>query len=491
VLAGCAVVGLLLPAASAWADQEVTTFAAGSEPVQLAVSPDGEAVYVVNSDSSSMTRYDVVTGATTTITVGSKPDAVVVSPDGSTVAVANYGNNNVKLFTNSATPTLTTTIGVDSEPDGLAFGPGGADLYVSAYGANKLDVVSMASRTVVHSYPVGTSPAGVAISPNGVWAVVATEGGVVDQITLADGAVDAGTINGTPVGVAISPDSRYAYVTQQGYNQVRALDLHAHGWLAQAAAVGVMPADVAVSPDGGLLYVADNGSSGPSGDIAVVDAGSLQRIRTVAADGQYPNGLAMAPDGTRYYATMRGSNTTEIFRAQPWGPSPVISGIARVGAKLTVTAGTWAPVAAALDYQWYANGVPVGTDAATLTIPLSAIGKTITVSVAGSVPGEQVYTSSSTATHAVTKGVFTHPKPRITGAAKVGHKLTAHPGTWSPKATLHYRWFIGGKVVKGATHRTWKVSRKARHRKVTVRVTGHRAGYATSTAVSRPTRKVR
>jgi len=87
-------------------------------------------------------------------------------------------------------------VAVDSEPDGLAFGPGGADLYVSAFGANKLDVVSMASRSVVHSYPVGTGPTGVAVSPNGVWAVVATSGGVVDQITLATGAVDAGTING-------------------------------------------------------------------------------------------------------------------------------------------------------------------------------------------------------------------------------------------------------------------------------------------------------
>jgi len=483
--------GLLSPSGIAHGDQEVNTFSAGSEPLVVAVSPDDKAVYVASSDSSSMTRYVVATGANSTISVGSEPSAVAVSPDGSTVAVADRGSDNVKLFTNSATPTLTTTIDVDSEPDGLAFGPGGADLYVSAFGANKLDVVSMASRSVVHAYPVSAGPAGVAVSPNGVWAVVAAEdGGVVDQITLASGAVDAGTINGIPLGVTISPDSRYAYVTQHSYDQVRALDLHAHAWLAQAAAVGDAPIGVAVSPDGSLLYVADNGVSGEPGDISVVSTSSLQRVRTADVDGKYPYGVAVSPDGTRYYATLVGSNTTEVFRAQPWGPAPTISGTARVGATLTATPGQWSPSTTTLDYQWYVSGVPVGGDTATLRVPASAVGKQVEVSVSGSLPGDQVYTPTSTPTAPVAKGYFTHPRLRITGKARVGRRLTARPGTWSPQATLRYQWFVGKRKVKGATHKTWTIKRSARHRKVTVKVTGRRAGYVTTT-VAAVTKKVR
>ena len=39
--------------------------------------------------------------------------------------------------------------------------------------------------------------------------------------------------------------------------------------------------------------------------------------------------------------------------------TPVVSGVAKVGAKLKATAGTWSPTDAKVSYQWYANGVAI------------------------------------------------------------------------------------------------------------------------------------
>lgn len=482
---------LLSPMGTARADQEVNTFATGSEPAQVSVTPDGTAAYVVNRDSGSMTRYDTTSGSTSTISaVGAQPAAVAVSPDGSTVAVADYANDDVRFYTNSATPTFEGAVGVDSEPNGLAFGPGGSDLYVSAFGADKVDVVTMASRTMTDSYAVNDGPVGVAASPDGKWVVVACEtADAIDQITLASGTVDHGLIGGGPVAVAISPDSAFAYFAQRSADQIRVLNLAAHTMVTSAVPTGTAPSGIAVSSDGTLVYVADSGSGVQPGDIAVVDAAALARVRTVAVDGKYPTGLALSADGTRYYATLVGSNTTEALRAQPWGPRPTVSGSARVGATLTASAGAWAPAATTLDYQWYAGGTPVGGDAPTLRVPPSAVGRKVKVTVSGSVPGEQVYAATSTQSAAVAKAHFTHPRLRVTGKRKVGHRLTARPGRWSPAAALTYRWYIGKKRVRGATHKTWKVRAGARHHKVKVVVTAKKKGYVTATA-SRTTKKV-
>jgi len=179
------------------------------------------------------------------------------------------------------------------------------------------------------------------------------------------------------------------------------------------------------------------------------------------------------------------------MRAQPWGPTPSISGTAQVDKTLTANPGTWAPVATSLDYQWYADGQPVGADSRTLRLTPLMAGRRITVSVEGSVPGEQIYTNGSAATAKVAKGGFVHTRPRIAGKAVVGHRLTARPGSWSPKASLSYRWYLDGKAVKGATKKRWKIPAKARHHRVTVRVTARRPGYVTTVVRSKPTKKVR
>jgi hypothetical protein len=66
---------------------------------------------------------------------------------------------------------------------------------------------------------------------------------------------------------------------------------------------------------------------------------------------------------------------------------PALTGTPAVGKRLAVTAGTWSP-AAAITFQWYANGIPVSrATAASLLLSSSQRGKVISVTVTASKAG--------------------------------------------------------------------------------------------------------
>ncbi|WGX95964.1 hypothetical protein [Nocardioides sp. L-11A] len=72
------------------------------------------------------------------------------------------------------------------------------------------------------------------------------------------------------------------------------------------------------------------------------------------------------------------------------------------------------------------------------------------------------------------------------GKVKVGKKLHATAGSWSPAPTaVRYQWLRNGKPIKKAASPTYKVKKKDRGRKLSVRVTVSRAGYADAVAVSK------
>ena len=83
------------------------------------------------------------------------------------------------------------------------------------------------------------------------------------------------------------------------------------------------------------------------------------------------------------------------------------------------------------------------------------------------------------------------PKPKITGTAKVHQYLRATPGTWVPSgAKFSYRWYANGKLISGQTKSTMKISKKYKGKQISVRVTGKKSGYTTTTKSSKSTAKV-
>lgn len=172
------------------------------------------------------------------------------------------------------------------------------------------------------------------------------------------------------------------------------------------------------------------------------------------------------------------------------GALPAITGTARVGDRLTASTGTWAPAPVSYTYQWNADGKAVsGATASTYTVPASLLGKKLTATVTAHRTGTPDVPATSAAL-TVAKGAAPRATtaPKISGTAKVGAKLTAANGSWTPAATSYgYQWKADGKAIKGATASAYTVPASLLGKKITVTVaarrTGHTDGSATTASV--------
>ncbi|WP_182525364.1 family 43 glycosylhydrolase [Nocardioides dongkuii] len=83
-------------------------------------------------------------------------------------------------------------------------------------------------------------------------------------------------------------------------------------------------------------------------------------------------------------------------------------------------------------------------------------------------------------------------RPRVTGTAVVGHRLTATAGTWDrDDVTVGYQWLRDGDVVPGATGRRYRLGAADVGARIAVRVTATAEGATPGTAVSARTARVR
>lgn len=86
----------------------------------------------------------------------------------------------------------------------------------------------------------------------------------------------------------------------------------------------------------------------------------------------------------------------------------------------------------------------------------------------------------ATVTITVAPGTITSPVPTVLGTARVGRTLSAGTPTWGPgTVTKSYRWLRNGAAITGATAASYKLTAADLGKKVSVRVTGTKAGYPT------------
>ncbi|MFD6448792.1 hypothetical protein ACFWEJ_27065 [Promicromonospora sp. NPDC060204] len=207
------------------------------------------------------------------------------------------------------------------------------------------------------------------------------------------------------------------------------------------------------------------------------------------APGTYP--MTVLYRGGYGFAPARLERTVTVEPGVFTAATPRVTGTAKVGSKLTAATGIWSPTPTSFRYAWKVDGVAVaGATSSTFTVPASAAGKKVTVTVTGL---KQYYESSATSapTSAVAPGTFTAPKPTIKGTAKVGATLTATRGTWSPTpSSVKYVWKANGTTISTRTSSTFVVPASAKGKRLTVTVIGTRTGYTTRSVASSATSTV-
>ena len=228
----------------------------------IAITPDGRRALVSDPGAGKVTPFDLTTSPATRgplISVGVNPEGIAVTPDGRTAYVADTGTNAVIPIDLARNPPVAETPITSGElrfPFGVAITPDGTRAYVASRDANTVVPIDL-TRTppvVGRAIPVGTSPLWIAITADGGTALVTDfQAGAVTPIDLRTGtALPPVAVGGAPYAVAITPDGRTAYVTDGNGNSVTPIDLSASPPAPGAPiTVGNLPRGIAISPRGG------------------------------------------------------------------------------------------------------------------------------------------------------------------------------------------------------------------------------------------------
>jgi YVTN family beta-propeller protein/autotransporter-associated beta strand protein len=163
------------------------TIPVGSNPWGIAVSPNGNFVYVSNSNDNTVSVISTASNTVVqTVNVGSLPENITLSPDGTRLYVIN-GSNNVSVVS-TVTNTVTATITIPgATPFGMAVSPDGTKLYVTNSSGNTVSVINTSTNTIIGTITTGSGASSVFFSPDGTRLYVTNETGntisVIDTAT--------------------------------------------------------------------------------------------------------------------------------------------------------------------------------------------------------------------------------------------------------------------------------------------------------------------
>jgi YVTN family beta-propeller protein/autotransporter-associated beta strand protein len=280
--------------------------------------------YIANAGSNDVsvinTTTNVVVGSP--IAVGSQPVAVAVTPDGKYVYVTNNASNTISVI-DAATNTVVGSITLGSQPAGVVITPDGKFAYVTSTDVTKIgsigttvSVISTATNAVVGSITVGTAPLGLAISTDGKYAYVAnTHDGTISVINTVTNTIFGRPISvgNSPVGVAVTPNGKYVFVTNNRDNTVSVINTTTRSMIVPPIAVGNDPAGIVITPNGRFAYVANNGSGNVnSNTVSVIDTATDKVIGSVTV-GNKPLGIDVTPDGKYVYVTNSNDGTVSVI----------------------------------------------------------------------------------------------------------------------------------------------------------------------------------
>jgi len=207
------------------------------------------------------------------------------------------------------------------------------------------------------------------------------------------------------------------------------------------------------------------------------DVGKAVTVRAVREDPGY--------DRTVFVSPPVSIDPSQFAKARP-----TLTGTPRVGEVLRAQTDGWS-AGTTFAYTWQRDGQDVaGAHDVRYRLGADDLGADVRVVVEGTLPGYDSVRRVSDAMR-VGRGILTSVQPRIHGRARVGRRLVAVPGAWTPGTLFTYQWLVGDREIPGATTMTYVVPRRHAGKRLRVRIVGTLAGYVSETRLSERTKRVR
>ncbi len=310
-------------------------------PEDIAVSPDGNSLYVVAEEGEALLVVDARKGEVTKkIAVGRRPNSVVLSTDGGTAYVSNSWSNSISVI-DLAEEKITGTLQAGIGPAGIALDRDSRFLYAANMYSDDISVIDLADGSEAKRLMAGNGPYAVQLSPDGALLYVTsrlTTTGFrevpVTEVTVVDAATgriaERKPFQGANLleSVAFAPEGDLALVTLVRPKQLVPATQIGRGWmltyglgvieqggqnrtaqflLDEVNAFFADPYDVVITPDGKKAFV----THAAADVISVVD---LDALRGVLA--------AATPDSLAIYPNHLGVSSRYVIKRIPTGFNP-------------------------------------------------------------------------------------------------------------------------------------------------------------------------
>jgi YVTN family beta-propeller protein len=259
----------------------------------LVFNPSGTTAYVVNGFGSSGSSVEVIDTASQLVSTNIPLDkpcsndhvGMAVNRSGSQVYVVCQYSSSIAVI-NTKTDSLSKTIKVGATPYGVAFTPSGRFAYVANMLGHSVSVISAASNRVVGTIRLSASafPMDVAFNSSGTLAYVTSGAAGNDDGTLS--VINTATkrilrtmsVGSSPGSVVVNSSGTVAYVANENSNSISVVDTVTGIPITTLNDVG-LPQDLAISPSGTLVFVVIT-SIGQS-SVMVIDTATNQFVDTI------------------------------------------------------------------------------------------------------------------------------------------------------------------------------------------------------------------
>jgi serine/threonine-protein kinase len=294
----------------------------GHTPSFIQVAPNGKFAYITNLGTNSVNVLSIATGKVTgniPIPQG-PPQSLSFSPDSRTAYVSVYttnGRTHLVAFIDTGTGTVSGTVQVNNfTPGPSATSPDGRFLYVPNHNLartgtnqNVVDVIDLATRTVISSIPTPANPHWIVFDKkNGHTYISDHLSTFVTVLNTSDNSfIENIEVGETPHAAALSPDGSRLAVTSFDGNQVYLIDTATDKEI-KVIPVGGNPLGVAFSPDGRYLFTVNNKDN----SVTVIDTVNNLPLTNIPT-GKAPSSIAMAPNGRQAYVTDENDGTVQIL----------------------------------------------------------------------------------------------------------------------------------------------------------------------------------
>lgn len=163
------------------------------------VAPVDLAWVVVNRSPGVVLALNAFTGETlSTIEVGSNPVDMAITPDGSRAVVVNAGSGDATIIDTGSRSVVTTLALGAREPAAVAISPDGSEAYITSVSTDEVILVDLVEIEVRELIAVGDAPTDLVVAPDGNDLYVVNSGdasvSLVDLLSL----IEVDTILGTP-----------------------------------------------------------------------------------------------------------------------------------------------------------------------------------------------------------------------------------------------------------------------------------------------------